>query len=168
MKFIWLVHVVIFMIRQTAPCWDQINEIIWEARLLQKFFKIASLIPISTVQDLPLHYYSQLEIGMWVISIHIYLICIFVVNGSRPSWGSKVTRKSYKWDFPFHLEWGYISAEAKLTKWILNCIFPVMQWSTDTKTGYDDLEVYIMMEYEYVFVSSTDRNHGKMAAFSFN
>ena len=41
-----------------------------------------------------------------------------------------------------------------------------MQWSTDTKIGYDDLEVY--MEYRYVFVSSTDRNHVKMAAFSFN
>ena len=41
-----------------------------------------------------------------------------------------------------------------------------MQWSTDTKTGYDDLKVY--MEYGYVFVSSTDWNHVKMAAFSFN
>ena len=39
-----------------------------------------------------------------------------------------------------------------------------MEWSTDTKTGYDDLEVY--MEYGYVFVSSTG-NHVKMAAFSF-
>ena len=56
--------------------------------------------------------------------------------------------------------------EANMTKWILNCIFPVMEWSTDTKTGYDDLEVYI--EYIYVFVSSTVRNHVKMAAFSFN
>ena len=41
-----------------------------------------------------------------------------------------------------------------------------MEWSTDIKTGYDDLEVY--MEYEYVFVSSTGRNDIKMAAFSFN
>ena len=41
-----------------------------------------------------------------------------------------------------------------------------MVWSTDTKTGYNDLEVY--MEYGYVFVSSTGRNHAKMAAFSFN
>ena len=41
-----------------------------------------------------------------------------------------------------------------------------MEWSTDTKTGYDDLEVY--MEYGYVFVSSTGRNNVKMAAFSFN
>ena len=32
--------------------------------------------------------------------------------------------------------------------------------------GYDDLEVY--MEYGYVFVSSTGRNHVRMAAFSFN
>ena len=40
-----------------------------------------------------------------------------------------------------------------------------MEWSTNTKTGYDDLEVY--MEYGYVFVSSTGRNHVKMAAFSF-
>ena len=40
-----------------------------------------------------------------------------------------------------------------------------MQWSTDTKTGYDDLEVY--MEYGYVFVSSTGRNNVEMAAFSF-
>ena len=52
-----------------------------------------------------------------------------------------------------------------MTKWILNCIFPVMEWSTDTKTGYDDLEVYI--EYGYVFVSSVGRNHAKMANFSF-
>ena len=43
--------------------------------------------------------------------------------------------------------------------------FPVMEWSTDTKTGYDDLEVY--MEYGYVFFSSTGRNNVKMAAFSF-
>ena len=41
-----------------------------------------------------------------------------------------------------------------------------MEWSTDTKTGYDDLEVY--MGYGYVFVSSTGRNDVKMAAFSFN
>ena len=33
--------------------------------------------------------------------------------------------------------------EAKMTKWILNCIFPVMEWSSDTKTVYDDLEVYM-------------------------
>ena len=39
MKFIWLVHVVIFMIGHTAPCCDQINEIIWVAHLLQKFSK---------------------------------------------------------------------------------------------------------------------------------
>ena len=42
----------------------------------------------------------------------------------------------------------------------------MMEWSTDTKTGYDDLEVY--MEYGYVFVSSTGRNHVKIVAFSFN
>ena len=41
----------------------------------------------------------------------------------------------------------------------------MMEWSTDTKSGYDDLEVY--MEYGYVFVSTTGRNHFKMAAFSF-
>ena len=41
-----------------------------------------------------------------------------------------------------------------------------MEWSTDTKTGYDDLEVYI--EHGYVIVSSTGRNNVKMAAFSFN
>ena len=41
-----------------------------------------------------------------------------------------------------------------------------MEWCTDTKTGYDDLEVY--MEYGYVFVRSTGRNDVKMAAFSFN
>ena len=34
-----------------------------------------------------------------------------------------------------------------------------MEWSTDTKTGYDDLEVY--MEYGYVFVCSTGRNDVK-------
>ena len=41
-----------------------------------------------------------------------------------------------------------------------------MEWITDTKTGYDDLEVY--MEYGYVLVSSTGRNDVKTAAFSFN
>ena len=41
-----------------------------------------------------------------------------------------------------------------------------MERSTDSKSGYDDLEVY--MEYGYVFVSSTGRNNVKMAAFSFN
>ena len=40
-----------------------------------------------------------------------------------------------------------------------------MECSTDTKIGYDDLEVYT--EYGYVFVSSTGRNDVKMAAFSF-
>ena len=44
--------------------------------------------------------------------------------------------------------------------------FPVVEWSTDTKNGYDDLEVY--MEYGNVFVSSTGRNHAKMATFIFN
>ena len=34
-------------------------------------------------------------------------------------------------------------------------------WTTDTKNSFDDLEVY--MEYGYVFVSSTGRNHAKMA-----
>ena len=86
MKFIWLhgFHIlahVLFMIGQTTPCWDEMNKVIWVAHLLQKLFEIVSLIPISTVQDLPLHYYSLLKIWMWVISIHIYLICIFVVNG---------------------------------------------------------------------------------------
>ena len=56
--------------------------------------------------------------------------------------------------------------EAKIAKWILNCIFPLMELSTDTKTGYDDLGLY--MEYGCVFVSSTGRNHIKIAAFSFN
>ena len=37
-----------------------------------------------------------------------------------------------------------------------------MERSTDTKTGNDDLEVYI--EYGYVFVSSTGRIDVKMAA----
>ena len=53
-----------------------------------------------------------------------------------------------------------------MTKWILNWIFPVLEWRTDTKNGYEDKEVYI--EYRYVLVSSTGRNHAKMAAFSFN
>ena len=34
-----------------------------------------------------------------------------------------------------------------------------MERSTDTKTGYDDLEVYL--EYGYVFVSSTGRMMSK-------
>ena len=41
-----------------------------------------------------------------------------------------------------------------------------MEWSIDTKSGYDDLEVY--MEYEYVFASATGRNHAKMAYCLFN
>ena len=41
-----------------------------------------------------------------------------------------------------------------------------MEFSTDFKTGYDDLEVY--MEYRYVFVSTTARNHAKMAYCLFN
>ena len=40
-----------------------------------------------------------------------------------------------------------------------------MEWSIDTKNCYDNLEVY--MEYGYVFVSSTGRNHAKMATFSY-
>ena len=36
-----------------------------------------------------------------------------------------------------------------------------MEWSTDLKNGYDDLEVY--MEYGCVFLSTTGRNHAKMA-----
>ena len=35
-----------------------------------------------------------------------------------------------------------------------------MEWGTDAKNGYDDLEVY--MEYRYVFVSSTGRSDAKM------
>ena len=42
----------------------------------------------------------------------------------------------------------------------------MLEWSIDTKDGYDDLEVY--MEYGYVFISTIDRNHAKMATFSFN
>ena len=55
--------------------------------------------------------------------------------------------------------------ETKMTNGYQIAFFPVMEWSTGTKTGYDDLEVY--MEYGYVFVSSTGKNHVKMAAFSF-
>ena len=43
---------------------------------------------------------------------------------------------------------------------------PVMEWSYDTTNGYDDSEVY--MEYGYVFVSSTGRNHSKIALTSLN
>ena len=41
-----------------------------------------------------------------------------------------------------------------------------MEWSTDFDNGYDDLEVY--MEYGYVFLSKTGRNHAKMAHCLFN
>ena len=34
-----------------------------------------------------------------------------------------------------------------------------MERSTDTKNDYDDLEVY--MEYRYVFVSTSGKNHDK-------
>ena len=36
-----------------------------------------------------------------------------------------------------------------------------MEWSTDFKNGYGNLEVY--MEYGYVFLSTTGRNHAKKA-----
>ena len=36
-----------------------------------------------------------------------------------------------------------------------------MEQSTDTKNSCDDLKLY--MKYGYVLVSSTDRNHAKMA-----
>ena len=45
-------------------------------------------------------------------------------------------------------------------------MFPVMEWSTNTKNGSDDLDVY--MEYRYVFVSSTGRNLAKMSYNLFN
>ena len=41
-----------------------------------------------------------------------------------------------------------------------------MEWSTDIKNVYDNLEDY--MEYGYVCVSSTGRYHAKMATFSCN
>ena len=171
MKFIWLhgfnilVHV-ICRIWQTAPCWDQINKIIWVAHLLQNLFEIVSLIPISTVHDLPLHYYSLLEIGMWVIGIHIYLICIFVVKGS-PFQRFKGHWKEGQIGFPTSFGMAlHFSPKQKcrVAKWISNCIFLMIEWSTDTKNGHGDLEVY--MEYGYVFVSSTGRNHAKMATLS--
>ena len=107
-----LVHV-ISMIEQTAPCWDQMNKNIWVAYLLQRLFEIVSLISISKVQDLLLHYHSLLEIGMWVISNPIYLICIFPFKGSRRSKDSKVTGKRDIWDIPLRLEWDDISARSK-------------------------------------------------------
>ena len=112
------------MIGQTAPCWDKKNKIIWVAHLLQKFLEIVSLIPTSTVQNLPLHHYSLLEIGVWLISIHIYLICIFVVNGSNlPKIQRSLERGA---NGIAHFVWNGASfqPEAKMTKWILNCIFP--------------------------------------------
>ena len=112
------------MIGQTAPCWDHINKIIWVAHLLQTLMEIVSLIPISTVQDLPLHHYSLLEIGMWVISIHICLICIFVVNGSSLP---KIKRSLERGTNGIsHFVWNGVTfqREAKMTEWILNWIFP--------------------------------------------
>ena len=41
-----------------------------------------------------------------------------------------------------------------------------MEWSTDTKNDYDDMKVYLA--YGYVFVSSTVRNHAKLAFCFFN
>ena len=141
------------------------NKIIWVAYVLQRLLEIVSLMPISAVQDLPLHHYSLLEKGMWVISIHIDLICIFVVKGSRPSKDSKVIGKRDKWDFPLHLEWGYISARSKNDWMDFKLYVFVMEWSDDTKNDCDDLKIYI--KYEYVFASSTGRNHAKMATLSF-
>ena len=123
-KFIWQhgFHIlvrVIFMIGQTAPWWDPINKINWVAHLLQKLFKIVFLIPISTVQDLPLHYYSLLEIGMWVIHIYLICICIFVVKGSRPSKDSKVTWKRDKMGFPTSFGMGRHFSQKQ--KWLIGC-----------------------------------------------
>ena len=126
------------MIWQTAPCRDQINKIIWVARLLLKLLEIISVIPIPTVQELPLHYYSLLEIGMWVISIHIYLICIFVVNGSDLPKIQRSLERGTNGISHFVLNAATYQPEAKMTKWMLNCIFPVMEWSPDTKNGYDE------------------------------
>ena len=127
MKFIWLrgFHTLareIFMIGQTAPCWDEITRIIWVPHLLQKLFEIVSLILISTLQDLPLHYYSLLEIGIWVTNSHIYLICIIVFYGI----GLTLIQRSLKRGTIgiSHLNEATFQLEATLTKWILNCIFP--------------------------------------------
>ena len=103
------------------------SKIIWVAHLLQKLFWIVSLIPKTTVQDLPLYYYSLLEIEMWVISIQIYLICIFVVKGSRPSNDSKSLERGTNGISHFvYVVWNGVTLQpkAKMTKWTLNCIFP--------------------------------------------
>ena len=60
----------------------------------------------------------------------------------------------------------HLSQKQKWLNGYLTVFFPVMELSTDTKTGYDDLEVY--MEYGYVFVSSTGRNHVQMAFHLFS
>ena len=119
---------------QTAPCSDQINKIIWVAHLLQKLLEIVSLIPISTVRDLPLHHYSLLEIGMWVISIHIYLICIFVVDGSNLPKIQRSLERGTNGISHFVWNGATFQPEAKMTKWILNWIFPcdgVEYWYQD-------------------------------------
>ena len=137
-KFIWLhdfnilVHV-IFMIGQTAPCWDQINNIIhWGSPFIAKVLQNSlCLITISTVQDLPLQYYSLLEIRVWVISIQSYLICIFVVKGSQSSKDPKVTRKRDNGISNFVWNGATFQPELKMTIWLLDCNFPcgrVVHW----------------------------------------
>ena len=123
----FFVHV-ISMIGQAVPCRDQTNKIIWVAHLSQKLFEIVCLMLISAVQGLPFHCYSLLEIGMWVISIHIYLICIFVIKGSWHSKDSKASGMRDKWDFPLRLDWGYISAESK-NDWMDIKLYFSLGWS---------------------------------------
>ena len=46
--------------------------------------------------------------------------------------------------------------------------FPVMEWSTDTNNGYDDLEIYMEIYSIKMSVSSTGKNHAMMAPSLFN
>ena len=105
--------------------------------------------------------------GLNPLSIQIYLSSIFVVKGSRPSKDSNVTGQRWTNGIS-HIVWNgaLFHPEAKVTKWVLNCILPMVEWRTDTNNCFDDLEVY--MEYGYVSVSSSGRNHAKIAYSPFN
>ena len=118
MKFIWQhgFHILVrvfFMIGQNAPCWDQINKIIWVAHFIAKVVRNSlfyTKINRSGASTSPLFIAGDRDVGN---QYQIYLICIFVVNGGWAFKNLKVTGKRDKWDFPLRFEWGYISARSK-------------------------------------------------------
>ena len=137
MKFIWLhgFHIlvrVIFMIGRTAPCWDQINEIIWVAHLLRKLFEIVSLITISSTSLLLTA--GDRNVG----NQYPHLSNLHLCGWRQPTLQRFKGHSNWKegqLGFP-HLVWNGVTFQlgAKMTEWILNFIFPsdgVEYWYQD-------------------------------------